>query len=223
MPQRTDQPKNYREHLISRSAFAEHSGRSRSSITEACQGPLAAAVRGNRIDAAHPAAVAWARKRKIDPEQLLEPTTRLMLQQDRRTVRRPRPTLTYQEVAKRTGVSVEEVRAGLAAAEIPAAHVDAEQLAFFAGCTVDEVFDAVDAGELSSAIRDTGYIDLSDQAVVAFAARRPFRDDLSDAPDAYLAPAMLSANQVDAAHPVAIIFMARCLGHVPSAAELASQ
>ncbi len=225
MARRTAQQPKYREHLISRSAFAQHSGRTRSTITEACQGPLAPACRGNRVDAAHPAAVAWARKRGIDPEQLLEPTTRLMLQQDRRTVRRPRPTLTFQELADRVGMSVEDVRAQLeercAEALIPDTHVDAEHLAFLAGCAVDDVLEAVDGGELSSAVRDTGYIDLKDKAVVAFVARYPFREDLADAPKTYLAPAMLSDEQVDIAHPIAVMFLARCLGRVPTPAELA--
>jgi hypothetical protein len=167
--------------------------------------------------------VAWARARGIDPKQLLEPLVREMRESDGRLVRRP-TALTIARLATLMGMSVEHVAAAAPVhfphAFIPDEHVDAERLAFLAGCGVDEVLAAVDSGELGPAVQRNGCIDLTHGRVVAFAARRPFEDELRDAPDGYLAPAMLAEQQVDAAHPVAVIFLARCLGRAPTAAEL---
>jgi hypothetical protein len=56
---------------VSRAEFARIVGRGRSTITEACSGPLAAAeLPLRRIDLAHPAVVAWATARRIPLEQL---------------------------------------------------------------------------------------------------------------------------------------------------------
>ena len=59
-----------KKHLISRAEFARRANRGRSTITEACRGPLAQAIVRKRIDAAHPHVVAWARERGIDPVAL---------------------------------------------------------------------------------------------------------------------------------------------------------
>jgi len=59
-----------KKHLISRAEFARRANRGRSTITEACRGPLAQAMVQKRIDAAHPHVVAWARERGIDPVAL---------------------------------------------------------------------------------------------------------------------------------------------------------
>jgi hypothetical protein len=228
MPPRTDRHPEYRQHPTRRTDFARRSGRSRSTISEACAGPLAAACTPDgRIDAAHPAAVAWARERGIEPEQLLEETSRDMLREDRTLVRCPAATLTIQALAEMVGKGVEEVEAEMqthcADAIIPATHVTAEQVAFFAGCDVDDVLAAVDAGELGPAVQRTGYFDLGHKVVIAFAARRPFLeldDGEVDAPDGYLSAAMIG-TRINAAHPVCQIFLARCLGRVPTAAEIA--
>ncbi|GAB5548929.1 MAG: hypothetical protein SangKO_086890 [Sandaracinaceae bacterium] len=58
------------KHLISRAEFARRANRGRSTITEACRGPLARAIVRKRIDAAHPDVIAWARERGIDPDAL---------------------------------------------------------------------------------------------------------------------------------------------------------
>lgn len=58
-------------HMISRAEFARRADKTRSTITAACKGPLAAACGPRkRIDAAHPATVAWAESRGIDPVAL---------------------------------------------------------------------------------------------------------------------------------------------------------
>ena len=65
-------------HHLTRSEFARRAGRARSRISEACGpgGPLErAALDDRRIDAAHPAVLAWCARRDIDPSALLEPGT----------------------------------------------------------------------------------------------------------------------------------------------------
>lgn len=67
-------PTGHRPHPVSRAEFARRAGRGASSITEACVRPLrAACLPGGRIDAAHPATLAWALKRGIEPASLLDP------------------------------------------------------------------------------------------------------------------------------------------------------
>lgn len=64
----------HKPHPVSRAEFARRSGRSRGAITQACAGPLEAAqLPKGRLDAAHSAAVNWAKSRGIDPVQLLDP------------------------------------------------------------------------------------------------------------------------------------------------------
>ena len=146
---------------------------------------------------------------------------------DGRRVRRP-SVFTAAGVASLFGLTIGQFEAEARErlppdAYVPATHVDAEQLAFFAGCDVAEVLDAVDSGELSRAVQRTGLLDLSSPAVVEFVARRPFRHlpgGELDAPDGYLSAARLDDDNVDLKHPVTVIFMARCLGRVPTAEEL---
>jgi len=67
----------HQTHPISRAEFARRAGRGRSRITEAC-GPggalEAACLDGGRLDASHPAALAWAERRGIPLPALLEPS-----------------------------------------------------------------------------------------------------------------------------------------------------
>lgn len=64
---------NKRRHPLTKAEFARRAGRSRSTITEACQGPLApACMPRGRIDAAHPAVQRWAADRGINPTALVD-------------------------------------------------------------------------------------------------------------------------------------------------------
>ncbi len=82
MPRSTDHDPPQTPHPVTRSEFARRTGRKPSSVTEACQGPLlAACMPGGRINAVHPAAVAWAAKRGIDPSALLDPVARAAVEQ----------------------------------------------------------------------------------------------------------------------------------------------
>lgn len=59
-------------HPLTRAEFGRRIDRARSSITEACDGPLKpACLAGGFIDAWHPAVVAWCEKRKINHGLLL--------------------------------------------------------------------------------------------------------------------------------------------------------
>jgi hypothetical protein len=74
MSHRSDRAKKHRPHPLSRAEFGRRAGRARSSVTEACAGPLAAAcLSGGRIDAAHPDVAVWAGARGIDPAVLVSP------------------------------------------------------------------------------------------------------------------------------------------------------
>jgi hypothetical protein len=74
MSNRSERAKKHRPHPLSRAEFARRAGRARSSVTEACAGPLAAAcLSAGRIDAAHPDVAVWARARGIDPAVLVSP------------------------------------------------------------------------------------------------------------------------------------------------------
>jgi hypothetical protein len=74
MTKSTDQARIRRPHPVARSEFARRAKRTPAAITQACQGPLkAACLPGGRIDASHPAVLAWAQKRKLDPASLLDP------------------------------------------------------------------------------------------------------------------------------------------------------
>lgn len=66
----------HKPHPVTRAEFARRAGRGRSRITEDCAGALKpACLAGGFIDAAHPAALAWCEKRKVDPAKLVAPAS----------------------------------------------------------------------------------------------------------------------------------------------------
>lgn len=74
MPSCPDRARQHKPHPVTRAEFARRAGKGRSTVTEACAGPLApASLPGGRIDARHPAVVEWATARGIDPAVLLGP------------------------------------------------------------------------------------------------------------------------------------------------------
>lgn len=77
MTRKSEKTPTPKAHPLTRSEFGRRVGRKPASITEACAGPLKAACLPNgRIDAAHPAAVAWAKKRGVALAALLRPAPR---------------------------------------------------------------------------------------------------------------------------------------------------
>jgi hypothetical protein len=74
VPKPPDQTSTSAPHPLALIELARRSGKARSTITEAAQGPLRAAkLEDGRIDAAHPAVVKWAISRGLDPAKLLRP------------------------------------------------------------------------------------------------------------------------------------------------------
>jgi hypothetical protein len=57
----------YRPELVTRAAFARRTGRTKAAVTLACRGPLAPALVGRQIDAAHPAAKLYAEQAAATP------------------------------------------------------------------------------------------------------------------------------------------------------------
>ena len=221
MPPRTDRTPAYRPKLVAQTDLVRLTGYARSTVSEACAGPLAPAYRGGRLDLAHPAAREWLAARGFDPDQLA-PVARKPRAPVIASARRPHATATAKELSRRTGVSVGEIREQFAGALIPATHVTASQVAFFAGCDDEVVFDAIDAGELAGAVQCTGFVDLAHPSVLAFMAARPFERTASEdieAPPGFLTPATVG-DEIDVDHPVARIFLARCLGRVPQPQDL---
>lgn len=199
-------------HPISRAEYARRVGRVRSAITAACDGPLAGAcLDGGRINAAHPAAVAYAAKRGVSLERLLtDPFVASMPTPPAATSPRPiaarTPTAAAKRKASKDAIPYLEDR-----------FITIEVLAFLAG----EDIESIDRAALSPAtlIASDGSpcVDLLSPLVLRYLEARPFeRDDggeiLEDAvPDGILAGAC-NGDELDVEHPMARAFLARCGG-----------
>lgn len=197
-------------HPISRAEYARRVGRARSAITAACNGPLAAAcLDGARINAAHPAAVAFAAKRGVSVDRLLADATAAegtatAPTPPRASARRP-PRAPMRKSAVQ-GVSYLEAR-----------FISLEGLAMIAG----EATESVDRAALSPAtlIADDGSpcVDLLSPIVLRYLASRPFeRDDAGELledeiPEGAFAGAFLDED-IDVDHPLARAFLTRCWG-----------
>lgn len=177
----------------SRADFARLTGRARSTISEATApgGPLHAAMVGDRIDCAHPAAVRY----------------RLG----------PRPTIA--ELAQAICVDADELAADSSTLAIYGTlvwfrFVTFEEFANRAGVTVDAVRQAVQ-DELARAMTPDG-LDLGHAAALEFMARQPFEED---PPDGFLAPACVGES-IDVQHPVARAYLSRLWGVAATDSEI---
>lgn len=176
---------------ISRAELARRSGRSRSTITEACAGPLAAAcLPGGRIDVAHPAVEAWATARGVSLPELRAGT---------RCDGAPSAPLGAR--AARRAASSREL-------------VSFDDFACLAGVTVRVVQQAV-RGRLRAALRGPK-IDLGHPEAIEFMAAFPFeRDDHGAVVEELIPEGMLATaydaerDTVDRDHPRARAFLAR--------------
>jgi len=138
--------------------------------------------------------------------------------------------VTAEQLAELSGAGLnevlEQIRGPLAGAVVPIGHVSAEQFAAYAELTVDEVIAAART-ELAGAVTKDHRLDLGSAAALAFMAEHPFARDDEDVPvvpdiagDDYLAPAF-AGEDIDSAHPVALTYLARCTGRVPSDTDFA--
>jgi hypothetical protein len=197
---RTDQ---HREMPVSQADLARRRAVNRSTVSRAVRGPLKAAMLpGGRIDAAHPTVRAWLGRGEA-------PTAPggLMLEETAPTV---------DEFAAERGGTREDVERECPAALIPRSHLDVKTFAFYVGATVGAVVDAAE-GALKPAVTPAGRLDLAHPASLQFAAQHPFGKTLP--PTGILAAAAIG-DDIDLEHPVAIVFLARSWGRVPTAAEL---
>lgn len=169
----------------SRAGFARLTGRARSTISEATApgGPLYAAMTGDRIDIAHPAAVRY------------------------RLGSRP----TIAELARAICVDAEELAADPATLAVYGTlvrwrFVTFAEFAHRAGVTTAAVQRAA-RDELASAMTSDG-LDLAHPASLEFMARHPFD---ADPPDGFLATACVGES-IDVHHPVARAYLSRLWG-----------
>jgi hypothetical protein len=99
--------------------LARRSGRARSTVTRACQGELRAALVNDRVNAAHPRVIAWARARGIDPAAL---TPGVFVRRD------VVAELSPEAFARFAGVTSDEIfearRGSLRAAMLPSGNID---------------------------------------------------------------------------------------------------
>lgn len=222
--------------LVTQAELARVRGVARSTVSRAVHqgGPLHAALHGDRVDAAHPAVVAWVGFTS-DPMPYGMP---LAMAQERGLIRRPQRALvtretgaTASEFAASAGMALDEaeavLRGELAPAVIPRGHISVEEFAARADVESDEIMAAL-ALELAPALLPSGRIDLGHAASLAFMSARPFaksEDGDVDAPEnvlgePWLAPACVGADDIDPTHPVARAFIARCRGREATGAEL---
>jgi hypothetical protein len=195
MTPHTDPAPTYRPCPLSRADFARRTGRARSTVTEACRGPLAPACDRDRIDAIHPAAAEWARQRGIDPSVLLcDFYDATLLYESIRSLTADRPEGSYYLVT-------------------------VQFFAYLAGVRSSEV-----AEVLSQVVRGC-IIDVADPRALEFMAAHPYprgRDGLvHELPLGTLWGATVVRHvgdddpSLDPHHPLMRVFMARCDGKVP--------
>ena len=203
MSKHTDGAPTRRASPISQADFARRAGVDRSTISRAFQGPLRSALLpGKRCDATHPAVIAWARTRRLDPKVLLGTFGRIMALKQEAA---PRSASEPHEDSDDAGMTVEEFAAR---AEV----------------AVDVLSDALRA-ELAPALLWNGRIDACSLSALQFMAAHPFRNDadgraiepLIDGCD-FLAAAAGPGSTDDSLHvvehPVLFVWMARLTGCV---------
>jgi hypothetical protein len=131
-----------------------------------------------------------------------------------------------EDLAAAAGMTVEEVRGAmgpggaLEAAAIPVGHVSVSQFARLSGFAIPVVFLHLDLG-LAAAVTRTRRIDITHPVALALFARNPFKRDAKGdpiAPNFDLSPACVG-DDIDVDHPIARVFLARCLGSVPTDAD----
>ena len=189
-------------------------GCSRSTVTRAVRagGALSAALLdGGRIDVGHPAARRWIGPAVAAELGGAEPPSEAGV-------------VTPAEFAELHGLPADQVHADmsgpLAPAVVPPEHVSPSTFAQLASEPEEAVVAAGLGGVLAPAVTLSGWIDLEHDAALRFLAARPFVGEPPDVDGAgYLAPACVGAR-IDVAHPVARAFLARCLGRIPTEADL---
>jgi len=213
-PRRSDPTPSRRTRPLSLADVARLRGCARSSVTRAVRPgrPLhAALLPGGRIDVAHPDARHWIGPAVTAELGGAEPPEAASV-------------VTPEAFSQLHALPVAQVRADmtgpLAPAVVPRGHVSPETFATLASEPVEAVLAAGLGGVLAPAITLRGRIDLGHDAALRFLAARPFVGEPPDVDGAgYLAPACVGAR-IDVAHPVARAFLARCLGRVPTQADL---
>lgn len=204
-----------RVRVITKAELARRKGVTRSAVTLAARpgGPLAAAcVAGGFIDEAHPACQRWLGGAAAQPPA------------------DGAPLVAAARLAELAGLTPEEMERELAGplrdAVIPAHHVDAKTFARLCGVDAGKVQRAT-RKSLAAAVTKHGRIDIGHEAALQFAASHPYRSnrkgDPIGVPRGFLAPAVLPDDMIDVAHPNALHYLARCLGRVPTEADLAPE
>jgi|GEM_PF-3076854 len=235
MGKRADRAPTHRSLAVSFVSLAKRLGVNRSTITRWFQGPLRGArLRAGVADAGHPDFKAFLRQKGFDPRSAFGSVERLVLVQQQMGVPAGDPVartlriVTAEQLAELSGAGLDDVldqiRGPLAGAVVPIGHLSAEQFAAYAELTVDQVIAAAGA-ELAGAVTKDRLLDLGSATALAFMAAHPFARDNEDVPvvpqiagDDFLAPAFIGED-IDSAHPVALVYLARCTGRVPTDAD----
>jgi hypothetical protein len=198
---------------VSRAELGRLVGKARSTVTEACQGPLAPACDGRRIDAAHPAVLRYAGVSSY--EQLVRK------QRGREADVSPEFALSEKAfslelLASHVKQPVAAVERAVAAAIIPASHVAVDTFARLAGCSTSDATKLL-RGELAGAVTPAGRVDLL-TALPWFAAHPFERSRGEPVTDGFPLGSACVGEHIDSEHPVSLVFLARCWGRVPSEA-----
>lgn len=189
-----------------RAELARRRGVSRTAVTLAARTVLApACLPGGRIDLAAPETQIWL------GQGAGAPTAPKLFESEN--------GVTVQQLAQRADVSIDEasraVEKELAEAVIARGEASIAELAWRAGVSTAEARGAA-RFELADAVTDNGRVRLADPAVLSWMARHP----LGEAEEGLLAAACVG-DRIDVSHPAALCFMARALGRVPTARDLA--
>lgn len=219
MSKNTDGAPTRKRAPVSQTDFAARAGVNRSTISRAFQegGPLhAALLPGKRCDATHPEVVAWARRRRLDPNVLLGSFNALALA--RIDVRDADEPPSAPPTASPYCGGCGELFSTYAGTPI-------EEFAQRAETPLRAVRDAL-AAELAPARRNDGLIDIAHPASLAFLARNPVDQDDEKTPPPvnghdFLCPACPNDMHVDLEHPIFLAFLARWIGRVPQPGDVA--
>lgn len=187
----------------SQAGMARRRGVTRGAVSQACRPGCAlhpALLPGGDVDRAHPAARKWLREPRIAE------------------------TMSAAELSRATRLPLAEVQRAftveLAPAVLPPHLVDAVAFARLSGAHVARVLTDLEH-ELLPAVTPDRWIDITHVAALEYLAAHPFpRGRGGDPVTGDFPPLPCAGDDIDVDHPLVRAFLARCLGRVPTDADL---